>query len=57
MPFDPNYKHIVSSEEYYGDMYDFGGDYDSMPEDMEDECPEWIQEQLDEAKKPNPRRI
>jgi hypothetical protein len=48
MPFDPNYKHIVSSEEYYEDMYDFGGDYDYMPEDMEDECPEWIQEQLDE---------
>ncbi len=48
MPFDPNYKHLVNSEEYYGDMYDFGDDYDSMPEDMENECPEWIQEQLDE---------
>ena len=48
MPFNPNYKNLVSSEEYYEDMYDFGENYDSMPEDMEDECPEWIQEQLDE---------
>ena len=49
MLFDPNYKHIVSSEEYYEDMYDFGGEYDSMPEDMEmEDCPDWIREQLDE---------
>lgn len=45
---DPNYKHIVTSEEYYEDMYNFGEDYDPMLEEMEEECPEWIQEQLDE---------
>ncbi len=48
MTFNPNYKHIVSSEEYYDEMYDFGDTYDALPVDTETECPEWIQEQLDE---------
>lgn len=48
MTFDPNYKNIISSEEYYSEMYDFGEGYDTMPEDLEEECPEWIQEQMDE---------
>jgi hypothetical protein len=39
---------IISSEEFYGEMYDFGGSYDPMPLDMDEECPDWIQEQLDE---------
>ena len=43
-----NYLATISSEEYYEEMYDFGGSYDPMPLDMEEECPEWIQEQLDE---------
>ena len=38
----------ISSEEFYEEMYDFGGSYDPMPIDMDEECPEWIQEQLDE---------
>jgi len=38
----------ISSEEYYGEMYDFGGSYDPMPLDMDEECPDWIQEELDE---------
>ena len=37
-----------SSDEYYSEMYDFGEGHDPVPEDMEEECPEWIQEQLDE---------
>jgi len=38
----------ISSEEFYGEMYDFGGSYDPMPPDMDEECPDWIQEELDE---------
>jgi hypothetical protein len=40
--------YIKSSEEFYGEMYNFGEGYDTSPDDMEEECPEWIQEQLDE---------
>jgi hypothetical protein len=38
----------ISSEEFYEESYDFGGSYDPMPMDADEECPEWIQEQLDE---------
>jgi len=38
----------ISSEEFYDEMYDFGGSCDPQALDMEEECPEWIQEQLDE---------
>jgi hypothetical protein len=39
---------IISSDDFYGEMYDFGGSYDPMPIDADEECPDWIQEQLDE---------
>jgi len=49
-PHDPTINDLVtiSSEEFYEEIYDFGGSYDPMPVDMDEECPEWIQEQLDE---------
>ena len=47
---DPTLKYLYTqtSEEYYAEMYDFGDSYDQMPEDEEEECPQWVQEQLDE---------
>jgi hypothetical protein len=52
MPYrdEPSLKDLytISSEEYYEENYDFGGSYDPMPLDMEEECPQWMQEQIDE---------
>jgi len=36
-----------SIEEYYHEANDYGVDYDEMPEDA-GECPDWVQEQIDE---------
>ena len=38
----------LSPDEFYEELYDFGGSYDPMPVDSDEDCPEWIQEQLDE---------
>jgi hypothetical protein len=47
---EPSLKDLytISSEEYYEENYDFGGSYDPMPLDLEEECPQWVQEQIDE---------
>ena len=47
---DPTLKDLytISSEEHYEEDYDFGGSYDPMPLDLEEECPQWVQEQIDE---------
>lgn len=49
-PNDPTIDDLItiSSEEFYEELYDFGGSYDPMPVDSDEDCPEWIQEQLDE---------
>tara|TARA_R110000823_G_scaffold218965_4_gene348016 strand:- start:429 stop:599 length:171 start_codon:yes stop_codon:yes gene_type:complete len=52
MPYsnDPTIDDLVtiSSEEFYEELYDFGGSYDPLPLDSDDDCPEWIQAQLDD---------
>ena len=47
---DPSHKYpyTQTSEEFYSEMYDFGESHEPMPEEDATECPEWIQEQLDE---------
>jgi len=37
-----------SIEEYSPGDYTFDLDFDEMPEDNEEECPAWVQEQIDE---------
>ncbi len=47
MPFDPTHKDFTgySSEDFYEGLSAY---LDEEMEGEEDECPEWIQEQLDE---------
>jgi len=47
---DPSLQDLIQEtiEEYYKEEYNYGLDYDEMPEDLEGECPEWIKEQLDD---------
>jgi len=47
-PFSKTFHKIISSEEFYEENYDFGGSYDPEVYDA-DECPEWVQEQIDEV--------
>lgn len=46
MLLDPTLKDLYTqtSEEYYDDLAGF----DNLGDDEDEECPEWIQEQLDE---------
>ena len=48
MLLDPTLKDLYSetSEEYYGDMYGYADDYDEL--DLDEECPDWVMEQIDE---------
>jgi len=59
-PYEPSTSHELddptlfdlyreSIEEHYRGDYAFDLDYDEMPEDDANECPEWVQEQIDEA--------
>jgi len=49
MPFDPNYKHIVSSEEYYESMVEYNDDFDFDDDiNFDEDCPDWVMEQIDE---------
>lgn len=34
----------ISSEEYYEEMFDFSDDF----ENLDDDCPDWVMEQIDE---------
>lgn len=42
----------LSPDEFYEELYDFGGSYDPLPVDTDDECPEWIRAQLDDEEEP-----
>tara|TARA_Y100000310_G_C20430385_1_gene691186 strand:+ start:356 stop:583 length:228 start_codon:yes stop_codon:yes gene_type:complete len=46
---DPALRDLYSEslEEYYREEREYGADYDEMPDEMS-ECPEWVQEQIDE---------
>ena len=48
MLIDPTLKDLYTetSEEYYGDMYGYTETYDEL--DLDEECPDWVQQQLDE---------
>ena len=56
MPYrdEPSLKDLytISSEEYYEENYDFGGSYDPMPLDLEEQCPQWVQDQIDDEELP-----
>jgi len=46
---DPALRDLYSEslEEYYREEREYGADYDEMLDEMS-ECPEWVQEQIDE---------
>jgi len=45
-PLSQTFHKIISSEEFYEENYDFGGSYDPEVYDS-DECPDWVQEEID----------
>jgi len=46
-PHSKTFYKIISSEEFYEENYDFGGSYDAVDFNS-DECPDWVQEEIDE---------
>ena len=48
-PNDPMIRELStpSSEEYYQEMYDFGGSYDPLPIEEDTECPQWVQDEME----------
>ena len=48
MLFDPTLDDLINpaSEEYYSEMLGYTDDFDDI--DLDEECPDWVMEQIDE---------